>query len=493
MAIAAAAAGRRAIARARNSATKLFYARDASFDQMRRALALLLILIALAPTAIAPHGAAERVGVQLSPCYATLELGASLPYYVQVTNYAEMERLANISVQESSGRFPPLIQTTDSIPAGATRAFPLWLVAPNEPGAYQLTALANLSHDFGGTHAELHVIERADGEPAVAMGACTQPRSHTFAPGQNAVLSLEATLTGREGRAEYRVIGASNETVATGVVDLQDNSTLAFDVPLGETADMAVERSYRVVVSLLSRPSLSVEFNVLVVWDPSLGSSRAGELIPILSTPSALVALGFVGGGATAIALARGLHRRFAAGWLFGALYSRFARGEILAQPQRAKIFEVVSAHPGITVQALAEEANSYVGAVAYHLRVLQRAGYVSTRQETAGRRVFPVGFKLPDPSPLTRVQEQIIAALRERPMSAKEVATELGITRQGAHFHLKALEGREHVVANLSPEGHLVYVAEATITPKSPPISERQPTDPVASPADRQPQRLNS
>lgn len=418
------------------------------------ALACCLTLL-VAGTAVALHSPTERVGMRLTPCHAVLETGASLPYTLEVTNEGALDRPARITVEESLDRFPPLLDAEVDIAGKRSAVFPLVLTAPAFPGDFQLTAVANISHDFGATHAAVSVIEANGTSSPRAFGACTRTSFQSFAPGEAAFLQLEATLTGFDGEVTFEVRDEDNATVSAGSVALSDNITYGFDVPAGPAPSTRANETYHV---LLTAPveGLTLSFNVRVAWDGTLVRTDSAGGLGLVEVPT--LAVGFLAGGVAVLGFSRLFSRRFAPAWFLSGLYSRFARGEILAQPTRAKLYETVSAHPGITVQDLADEAGSYVGAIAYHLRVLERAGYVTTRRETAGRRVFVAGARLPEASPLTKSQERILEALRTESLGARELAQRLGITRQGAHFHLKILERRGYVSAALGPHGALVY-----------------------------------
>lgn len=428
---------------------------------MRVHAVILLATLIAAPAALAGHGGADRIGVglRLAPCHVVAETGAQVAYILEVTNDAPSARSAHVTVAESTGAVPQPLNETLTLASDARRLLPFSVTAPDTPGLYQFTTIANLSDHFSGTHAELAVVASA-GDPApAAIGACAARGIHAFPLGDEAVLDLEVSQSGLNGSITYTVEDASNTTLANGTVSPTQALSQVISIPLGVRSAAPGDSTYRVTLASVEESHLVLAFNILVTWDPTLPAAAGGGLLESAPT-TVVIGAALLAGGAAAIALGRLFTRRFAPAWFLAGLYSRFARGEILEHPARERIYEAITTHPGLTVKALAEHTGSYIGAVAYHLRVLEHAGFVATRSEPAGRRVFPTGVRLPDPSPLTATQERILGVLRAGPLSAKELAATLGTTRQGAHYHLRALEKRGLVEVSLAPGGHLVYEA---------------------------------
>lgn len=142
---------------------------------------------------------------------------------------------------------------------------------------------------------------------------------------------------------------------------------------------------------------------------------------------------------ALAAALAATEAGRYAIGALAAGFYARFRRSDVLKHEVRAGVLERVRAAPGIRYEALRKEMGLANGSLAYHLRVLQREGYVVTRKEWTRRRFYATGAA---PPPVPEAPDAIAAALRATAagLTAGELAQRLGISRQLARYHLQRL-----------------------------------------------------
>lgn len=127
----------------------------------------------------------------------------------------------------------------------------------------------------------------------------------------------------------------------------------------------------------------------------------------------------------------------------FLPLYTRLAKRDVLDHKMRERIHQLVKDRPGIHYTALKEATQLNAGALVHHLRTLERHGLVTSRREGILRRFFPVGARLPPPPevPLTPTQARILDLLAQRAMTQRELADALGITQQGASYHVKTLE----------------------------------------------------
>ncbi len=118
---------------------------------------------------------------------------------------------------------------------------------------------------------------------------------------------------------------------------------------------------------------------------------------------------------------------------------------ELLAQPTRRRIHEVVSAHPGASARDVQRHAKLAWGETAYHLDQLTRAGLL--RRERGGRRDY---YFRPDMTWDDRklfltlrsaTQRQILIVLAETPgLTLPELRDRMGTSLSTVSFHLRYL-----------------------------------------------------
>ena len=104
----------------------------------------------------------------------------------------------------------------------------------------------------------------------------------------------------------------------------------------------------------------------------------------------------------------------------------------------RANIFEVVSDNPGITFGAITRELNLAPGECQYHIRVLEREGYLKSKRTGKYTRYYLVGQKA---SEVSKIQEEIILTIKENEgFSQTEIAEEIGTSKQVVNYNIKPL-----------------------------------------------------
>ncbi|HVL49274.1 MAG TPA: MarR family transcriptional regulator [Candidatus Thermoplasmatota archaeon] len=158
---------------------------------------------------------------------------------------------------------------------------------------------------------------------------------------------------------------------------------------------------------------------------------------------SAVVA--FVAALLALVAAARSEAARWALLAPFAGLYTRLARDDVTGHKLRAALLEAIKATPGVTFTELRARFRAASGTLVHHLRTLERHRLVTSRRDGALRRFFVAGtspavLAATTPSP---AQGRILAMLAEGPLSQREIAERLGITKQGANHHVKTLARR--------------------------------------------------
>ena len=118
---------------------------------------------------------------------------------------------------------------------------------------------------------------------------------------------------------------------------------------------------------------------------------------------------------------------------------------DLLEQPTRRRIFDVISDHPGASARDVQRRAELAWGETAYHLDQLTRAGIL--RRERGGGRdyYFPPQMTWDDRKLLlalrSRTERRILVALVESPgLTLAEVRERAGTSLSTASFHLRHL-----------------------------------------------------
>ncbi|HEV2519948.1 MAG TPA: winged helix-turn-helix transcriptional regulator [Thermoplasmata archaeon] len=118
---------------------------------------------------------------------------------------------------------------------------------------------------------------------------------------------------------------------------------------------------------------------------------------------------------------------------------------DLLDQPTRRRIYEVVGEHPGASAREVQRLSGLAWGETAYHLDQLTRAGAV--RRERGGRRdyYFRPQVAWEDRKLLrslrSATQRRLLIALTARPgLTSGELSHEVGLSLSTTSFHLRAL-----------------------------------------------------
>lgn len=133
-------------------------------------------------------------------------------------------------------------------------------------------------------------------------------------------------------------------------------------------------------------------------------------------------------------------------------LYSRIEKDELFENDVREQLYESIQDDPGIHAHALAEEAGVGWGTTVYHLRRLERNGFVNSEKRGRYRRFFPAsGFLERQREVLSVLQnettEDIARVILEEPgLNQSAICEELDISPSLANWHLNRLIDAELV-----------------------------------------------
>ncbi len=155
-------------------------------------------------------------------------------------------------------------------------------------------------------------------------------------------------------------------------------------------------------------------------------------------------------------------------GSLYGLrLFTRIERKDAQEHPRRQAILTAVEAVPGIAFNELGRVTEIPKGALAHHIRTLERLGLIVSRRHGVWTRFYMAGAVPTKGFPATSRQDQILGALGGEPgLSAAELASRIGLERRAAQYHL------DRLVANgLLRFGH-VRGRKRYFTVDTPPVS---------------------
>lgn len=208
-------------------------------------------------------------------------------------------------------------------------------------------------------------------------------------------------------------------------------------------------------VANISSDVFSTNYPVLVVVDISSGMVILSEREPT-PTPSERGLLMFLDGWNLAFAaslISLGVIALVLLGppelaiVLLGVLVPlrvRLSNGmDVLDNFNRGRIFEHVKHHPGCSFSELKAGLRLHNGSLAYHLAILERLGLIKSLKDGWARRYSVQGAKndLPLARLLGSTEGRVLKVLASKgPLIGTEVARELGISRQRAHYNLRRL-----------------------------------------------------
>lgn len=123
----------------------------------------------------------------------------------------------------------------------------------------------------------------------------------------------------------------------------------------------------------------------------------------------------------------------------------------MLDQFVRGQLYGYIRANPGDCYSSIRDNLELSNGVTTYHLDVLEQEGLICSETEGAHRRFYPVGVKVERSPLLHRLQKRILALLTDHaPLSQRDIAEHLGVSRQLAAYHLHRLESLGHLESRL-------------------------------------------
>jgi hypothetical protein len=149
-----------------------------------------------------------------------------------------------------------------------------------------------------------------------------------------------------------------------------------------------------------------------------------------------------------------------------GPLYSKIRREEVLDQFVRGQVFGYIQANPGDHYSSIRQTLHLKNGTLAYHLRTLEREGFIFSRMDGIFRRFYPSGL---DPgrvrlkSTVKETHGRIMELIEGNPgITPKELAAKLGASHQVASYHIRLLARRGSIRLEQKGRNTFCYPAPA-------------------------------
>jgi predicted transcriptional regulator len=142
-------------------------------------------------------------------------------------------------------------------------------------------------------------------------------------------------------------------------------------------------------------------------------------------------------------------------------LYTKIKNVEVLDHYLRGKIHGYIIANPGEHYNQIKDALCLNNGSLAYHLRVLEREGYVKSLREGVYKRFYPASATMPADR-LTPMERLIIREIKDKVgITQKEIAERIEESPQVVNYHIKNMESKGVVRLERYGRETLCYSAE--------------------------------
>ncbi len=128
-------------------------------------------------------------------------------------------------------------------------------------------------------------------------------------------------------------------------------------------------------------------------------------------------------------------------------LYTRIKKEEVLDNEIRGMIRGYIIANPGDNYNSIKRALDLNNGTLAHHLRVLERADVIQSKQDGMFKRFYPASMKIPrdNGGEISEIQRILLSKIAESPgINQKEIASLLGLSKGVVSYHVKMLLGKQ-------------------------------------------------
>ncbi|MEE9151255.1 MAG: right-handed parallel beta-helix repeat-containing protein [Thermoplasmata archaeon] len=141
-------------------------------------------------------------------------------------------------------------------------------------------------------------------------------------------------------------------------------------------------------------------------------------------------------------------------------LYSRIHGKKTLDNFVRGQVYGHIQSQPGTHFNEIRKTLKLGNGNLAYHLRKLEKEGFIISKRDKRYRRFYPVGVEVPeeDGIKLSKTQENILYFIERHPQAnQKEIAKELKESQQTISYNINVLV-REGFLKEEKIKGTKIY-----------------------------------
>ncbi|MEM4728841.1 MAG: winged helix-turn-helix transcriptional regulator [Thermoplasmata archaeon] len=220
------------------------------------------------------------------------------------------------------------------------------------------------------------------------------------------------------------------------------------------------------MASFLSPSSTSIKVDVRA---PPPASTSPGSPAPAAAPSESLgrtaVAVSAVSAVLAAVAIVGAEASRYKLLLALVPLYSKIKKEEVLDQFVRGQVFGYIQANPGDHYSSIRRTLRLKNGTLAYHLRTLEREGFIFSRMDRIYRRFYPTGV---DPARVRlrlgvrETQKKILELIQQRPgITPNELANALETSHQVVSYHIRLLARRGSVKIEQRGRNTLCYPSE--------------------------------
>jgi predicted transcriptional regulator len=123
-------------------------------------------------------------------------------------------------------------------------------------------------------------------------------------------------------------------------------------------------------------------------------------------------------------------------------MYSKIRKEKLLNNAIRNRIFEYVKENPGKHYRGILKDLNLPMGVLSYHINRLEKAHFLTSRQDGMYRRFYIPGPKAEMRFVLSDVQRSILNVIRDnKGISQAKIAKEIGVSRMVVNYHVNILD----------------------------------------------------
>jgi DNA-binding MarR family transcriptional regulator len=143
-------------------------------------------------------------------------------------------------------------------------------------------------------------------------------------------------------------------------------------------------------------------------------------------------------------------------------LYYKIDRDKVLDHYLRNQIYKYIQTNPGTSYSEIMKDTDVKNGVLVHHLKTLDREGLIKSIRDGMFRRFYPEGVAIPkkEIETLSWFQIRIFNFIRMNPgTTPKEIANEVGKSKQVVNYHLKLMKNAALVRAEELGKHTQLYV----------------------------------